>query len=543
VSADYIPDKAPDGRVRGYFALVQDVTKRKIEEQALQDARLRLSLALRAGNSGTFDWDIQTNTNVWSEELLELHGLRREDFAGNHEAWLECVHPDDRERLVSVAERALETGSSEVEYRIRRRDTGETRWLHGRGKVFYDAARQPLRMLGINVDITERKRAEDALREADRRKDEFLAMLAHELRNPLAPIRNVAHILSDQRADIETLRRCGVLVQRQVTNLARLVDDLLDVARIGRGLIEIRKEPIDLHKIVERSIETLESVFDGKKQVVAFNKLAESANTIGDPVRLEQVFTNLLANASRFSPPYSRIEITAEKSEPGFLIRVRDFGAGIDPQLLPKIFDLFVQGDQTLDRPQGGLGIGLTLVSRIVALHNGTVKATSAGLGKGAEFVVALPVTANEGQVRESEQSAPLFGARRRILIVEDNSDSAESLHILLSLAGHEVISTNEPLGALETLKTFAPEWIFADIGLPGLDGFALAESIRQHQNGKNVRLYALTGYGRSQDREQAFTAGFDGHLTKPIDPKTLLEMLAVESAENSQSSYSDAKH
>jgi PAS domain S-box-containing protein len=537
VSAHYVPDAGADGVVRGYFALVEDVTERKQKEQLLADERLRLSLAMRAGRSGTFDWNIVTNQNSWSQELLDLHGFAPGKFDGSHEAWLAILHPDDLARVAARSELALKEGEITLEFRIRRHDTGEVRWLHARGKVFYDADHKPVRMLGINVDITEQKRAEEMLREADRRKDEFLAMLAHELRSPLSPIRNVAHILTDQRADIATLRYCGELVQRQVINLARLVDDLLDVARMRQGALEIRPQPVDLAVVIERAVETALFAVGGGRQSLRFVRLSHPMFVRGDPVRLEQVFANLLANASKFSPASSKIEIATELLEDCVVVRVIDEGIGIDPQMLRRVFDLFVQGDQSLDRPLGGLGIGLTLVKKIVELHGGTVEAMSQGIGSGSEFVVRLP--------RASESPAPLMTvptradrsrARHRILIVEDNKDAIESLQILLRLAGHEVVAATTGFDALEALGRFAPEWIFTDIGLPGLDGYALAGMIRHHPNGKTPRLYAVTGYGRQEDRALALQAGFDGHLVKPVDPSVLLGLLENQAVESSRS-------
>ena len=519
--------------VRGYFALIEDVSERKQKEQLLADERVRLSLALRAGRSGTYDWNIVTSRNVWSQELLDLHGFAPGEFNLSYETWLTTVHPDDLAKVRAIPERALTEDEIAVEFRIRRHDTGEMRWIHGRGKVFYDADRKPVRMLGINVDITEQKRAEESLRDADRRKDEFLAMLAHELRNPLSPIRNVAHILTDQRADIATIRRCGELVQRQVTTLARLVDDLLDVARMRQGDFEIRTQSVDLGAVIERAVETVQFAADGGRQSVKYEPLSRPIFVPGDPVRLEQVFTNLLSNASKFSPPSARIEIATEIVDGSVVVRVIDDGIGIDSQMLRQVFDLFVQGDQSLDRPLGGLGIGLTLVKKIVELHGGTVEARSEGIGSGSEFIVRLP-RAPEPSVSLGAPPPPdRSGTRRRILIVEDDHDSVESLQILLRLAGHDVLATRSGFDALEALGRFAPEWIFADIGLPGLDGYALAGMIRHHPNGKAPRLYAVTGYGRLEDRALALQAGFDGHLVKPVDPNVLfglLENVTIES-------------
>ena len=526
VSAQYVPDRGADGTVRGWFDLIDDVTERKREQQNFEDSRMRLSLAMRAGRSGTFDWDIVEDSRTWSDELLDLIGLKREEFAGTREAWLACVHPDDLPNVLATTQRALAGDDIAVDYRIRRQDTGETRWLHGRGKVFFDTARKPIRMLGIVIDVTELKVAEEALREADRHKDEFLAMLAHELRNPLTPIRNIAHVLTDERAGVDVMRRSGQIIQRQISNLARLVDDLLDVARVRRGLIEVEKDLVDLQHVIDDAIETITPVLQSRSQSVTVVRAQKRTLVEGDPVRLEQIVVNLLGNASKFSPESGSISIALEAAENSALIRVRDSGVGIDPQILPRIFDLFVQGDRSLDRAQGGLGIGLTLVKRIAELHGGTVEARSAGLGHGSEFIVRLPGAPDAAQATNERLSKPADITGRRVLIVEDNSDAAESLQLVLSLAGHEAIAQQDGVAALAALEWFVPELVFVDVGLPGIDGFALAGLIRGHRNGKDARIYALTGYGRFDDRTLARASGFDGHFTKPVDPNVLLRML-----------------
>jgi PAS domain S-box-containing protein len=526
VSAHYVPDREPDGVVRGWFSLIEDVTERRRAEQALEDARMRLSLAMRAGRSGTFDWDIVRHAHTWSDELLDLHGLTRDQFAGSHEAWLACVHADDLPTVVAATKRALNSGEVAVDYRIRRRDSGETRWLHCRGKVFFDAAKKPIRMLGVNIDITELKVAAEALRQADRHKDEFLAMLAHELRNPLTPIRNVAHLLSDERATIDVIRSSGRMIERQVSTLARLVDDLLDVARIRRGLIQLDKNFVDVQRVIDDAVETITPVLQSRSQRIAVVRATQRTVVEGDRVRLEQVVVNLLGNASKFSPESASIWIELECSTSSVTIRVRDNGVGIDPQELPGVFDLFVQGDRSLDRAQGGLGVGLTLVKRITELHGGTVEAQSAGLGHGAEFIVRLPRVPEPAPAANERQSRSTHLSGRRVLIVEDNSDTAESLQLVLSLAGHEAIACEDSVSAMAALEWFIPQWVFLDIGLPGLDGFALAGLIRAHRNGKAARIYAFTGYGRSEDRALALASGFDGHFTKPVDPNMILKLL-----------------
>jgi PAS domain S-box-containing protein len=525
ISAHYIPDRGADGTVRGFFALVQDVTESKRAHQALEDARQRLSLALRAGRSGTFEWDIASNHTSWSEELLELHGFRKGDFSGSHEAWRASIHPDDFEQVLAAFERALAEGEVAVDYRIRRHDTGEVRWLHCRGAVTHDEERHPVRMLGINVDITEQKRAEEALRDVDRRKDEFLAMLAHELRNPLAPIRYVAHMLAHQKLNDAIVRSNVPILLRQVSHLVRLVDDLLDAARIRRGVIEIRKEYLHAESALQRAIEAMQATIGERGQALRFTPTPRPLSVRGDAVRLEQVFVNLLSNASRYSPQGGVIHVSAEIVESNAVVSIRDEGSGIDPQVLPHIFDLFLQADQSLDRPHGGLGIGLTIVKRIVELHGGRVEARSDGLGHGSEFKVHLPLAALEQPLAERERDYRVVP--RRILVVEDNHDSAEMLRALLESDGHTVATAGDGGEALKQLESFAPEFVLMDIGLPGMDGYSVAGLMRQKESGKAVRLYALTGYGYPEDRALAFRSGFDGHMTKPVDPDRLLRLLS----------------
>ena len=541
ISAYYIPDRDQDGVVHGFFALVQDVTENKRAQQALEEAQHRLSLALRAGRSGTFEWDIAANRSAWSEELLELHGFRNGEFRGSREAWKECVHPEDLERVLDAFERALGDGELAVDYRIRRRDSGEIRWLHCRGAVSHDEHRRPLRMVGINVDITEQKRAEEALREVDRRKDEFLAMLAHELRNPLAPIRYVAHILAHHNTDPQSVRRNVPILLRQVSHLVRLVDDLLDAARIRRGMIEVKKEYLHAESALQRAMETMQATVGEKHQTLRFTPAAGALPVRGDAVRLEQVFVNLLSNAAKYSPVGGVIHVSAQSGESEAIIRVRDEGAGIDPQMLPHVFDLFLQADQSLDRSQGGLGIGLTIVKRIVELHGGRVEARSDGLGHGSEFTVILPLVEPEQRLVERQRGYQTV--TRRVLVVEDNPDSAQMLCTLLEGDGHTVAAARDGGEALTQLEAFSPEFVLMDIGLPGMDGYALAGLMRQRASGKSLRMYALTGYGYPEDRAMALRSGFDGHLTKPVDPERLLRLLSDALPERSNASSQRAPH
>jgi signal transduction histidine kinase/ActR/RegA family two-component response regulator len=378
-----------------------------------------------------------------------------------------------------------------------------------------------------------------ALREADRRKDEFLAMLAHELRNPLAPIRNVAYVLSKGGAEPATVRRSGQMIERQASHLTHLVDDLLDVARITRGRVALHREPLSLDTVVDAALETVQPVLDARHQAVTVRQPGEKVFVIGDSTRLCQVVANLLTNASKYSPERARIEIVIDGSAADAIVEVRDPGLGIDPQLLPHLFDLFLQGDRTLDRAQGGLGVGLTIVKLLVEMHGGRVEAHSAGLGKGSEFRMRLPRTE-----APSAKPAPRVPDERpavrprRILIVEDNADAAESMRALLRTDGHEVEVVHDGVEGLAKLEDFRAHTVLLDIGLPRMDGFMVAHAIRERfaLPGRRPRLLALTGYGRDEDRNAALKAGFDGHLAKPVDPRRLLQIVADESSAYSTS-------
>jgi signal transduction histidine kinase/ActR/RegA family two-component response regulator len=381
-----------------------------------------------------------------------------------------------------------------------------------------------------------------ALREADRRKDDFLAVLAHELRNPLAPIRNVAYVLAKGSADPKTVRRAGQMIERQASHLTHLIDDLLDVARITRGRVVLKRETLSLDSLAEMAIETVQPLLDARSQTVALRRSAERVFVDGDVVRLCQVLSNLLTNAIKYSPERSRIEIVIEGTSADALISVCDPGAGIDAQLLPLLFDPFLQGDRSLDRSQGGLGVGLTIVKLLVEMHGGSVTAQSAGLGKGSEFHIRLP------RVIESipASAAPADDERkavrpRRVLVIEDNVDAAESLRTLLRTDRHEVEVVHDGVAGLAKLEDFRADVVLLDIGLPRMDGHMVAHAIRERfaLAGRRPKLLALTGYGRDDDRHAALKAGFDGHLAKPVDPRLLLRILADEPQASTASSQS----
>jgi PAS domain S-box-containing protein len=388
---------------------------------------------------------------------------------------------------------------------------------------------------GIVRDITDRKKLEDELQrrlhelaENDRQKNEFLAMLAHELRNPLAPMRNALHLLRMPGASSQVASSALDIMGRQLHHLIRLVDDLLDVSRIIQGKIELRHETVDLGSVIERAVETARPAADARHHRLEIEVPPDPVFVQGDALRLAQVVANLLTNAAKYSPDGSRIKITACAEGGDAVLRVRDAGIGIAPEVLPHIFDLFVQADASLARSEGGLGVGLTLVKRLIEMHGGTVSAESAGAGQGSEFCIRLPAVAPQRALDHptAQRSHVTDALRRRVLVVDDNVDAAESVAMILRLSGFDVRCIYEGTSVLETAKSYHPDVVVLDIGLPGMDGYQVARQLRSDPQLKGTPLVAVTGYGKEEDRQASKSAGFDYHLTKPVDPMALQALL-----------------
>ncbi|HVL69789.1 MAG TPA: response regulator [Vicinamibacterales bacterium] len=378
----------------------------------------------------------------------------------------------------------------------------------------------------IARDISERRRIEAELREADRRKDEFLGMLAHELRNPLAAVMNAGELLHRMIPEGPALKAAAV-VRRQAKTLARMVDDLLDVSRVTLGKIQLAKEPVLLADVLARSVENVRDAAARASLSLELRIDGEPVPLLGDSTRLEQVFVNLLTNAIKFTPPGGRITLEAEREQGEAVVRVRDTGIGIDAGILPRIFDLFVQGDTSLDRSRSGLGIGLSLVRQIVTLHGGQVTAASDGPGRGAEFVVRLPVSRHVPAPGASAASAEPLTDRLRILVVDDQPDVADSVAGLLQALGHESHSLYDGRAAIDMARTYLPDVMIVDIGMPVTSGYDVAREVRREQTLAGTALIALTGYGREEDRAQVLDAGFDVHLVKPLGEPKLRDVLA----------------
>ncbi len=474
-----------------------------------------------------------------SPDWSEMRQLDGRDFIADtkepRRGWLqEYIYPDDQPQVLEAIDEAIRTKSPfELEHRVRRAD-GTMGWTSSRAIPLLDAQGAITEWFGTASDITPRREAEAAsiriaieLADADRRKNEFLAMLAHELRNPLAPISNALHIMRLTGGGSATVQTASAMIERQIGQMVRLVDDLLDVSRISRGNIELRTGRVDLGTAVAHAVEAARSFCDALEHELTVTLPAQPLYLNADPTRLAQVIGNLLNNACKFTDRGGRIALVVERDGDAAVIRVRDNGIGIAAEQLPVIFELFAQIDASLARSRGGLGIGLTLVKRLVELHGGTVQVYSAGINQGSEFVVRLPLLLDVPDQRLPEPLRVDAAQRRRILVVDDNRDAASSLADLLELTGHETRIAHDGLEAVKMAESFGPDVVLLDIGLPKLNGFEAARMIRQQPWGKQMMLVALTGWGKDEDRRMSSEAGFDAHLVKPADPLALTQLLA----------------
>lgn len=393
-----------------------------------------------------------------------------------------------------------------------------------------DEKGQLLGAVNVLVDISERKRAEDALMKADRAKNEFLATLAHELRNPLAPIRNAIQILHLKGTPYAELQPELGVIDRQIQQMTRLIDDLLDIARITENKLELRHERLDLSTVVATALETGRPLITQRDQALTVSLPTEPVMVEGDLTRLSQAVSNLLTNAAKYTEQGGRISVTATREGSDAVVRVRDSGIGIPAAMLPRIFEMFMQVQPSAERAQGGLGVGLALVQRLIELHGGTVDAQSDGPGRGAEFVIRLPAEMQSKQPAASDdiaRTADPLAQSMRILVVDDNHDSADSLGTLLRLLGNEIRVAHDGVEAVRAAGEFRPDVVLLDIGLPRVNGFEAARAIRAQPWGADILLVATTGWGQESDRQNSMDAGFDHHMVKPIDTRLLLQLLS----------------
>jgi PAS domain S-box-containing protein len=532
VSLSVSPIHDTAGKIVGASKIARDITERK---RALEDrlrAEERLRLALEAGRMLAWELDLATGMVECSDSPAGFPSL----VSGPYAELARHFHQDDVERVDLALRRAL---SGEAPYDVEFRlvgPEGSIRWVSDRAIVFLDQKGTPLRVLGVCTDITEQKRSEERnitllreVQQADESKNEFLAMLAHELRNPLAPLRNSVHLLRMRGGDEAMVAHVRDMMDRQVTHMGRLIDDLLDVSRITRGLVSLNKERVDLAQLARHTVEDHRGLFEASGVTLTARVPEIPVWVHGDRTRLTQVVDNLLENGRKFTEKEDEIEIEvcADHSARQAMLRVRDTGIGVDPEMLPKLFEVFSQADRSLDRSRGGLGLGLALVKRLVQLHDGTVEARSDGLGAGAEFTVSLPLELEPKALSQRTPGAPREKKRIRVLVVEDNHDSAESLRMLLATHGYEVTIAYSGTEGVAAAQRARPDVVVCDIGLPGMDGYAVAKAIRRDPATAGTRLIAVTGYGQDDDQARAMESGFDTHLVKPADPERLLSLLS----------------
>jgi PAS domain S-box-containing protein len=532
-------DAAPRPWTADEASLLEQVAERTLfavesarAAASLRESRDVMQLAMSTARMGAWSRDLALDTVWWSPELAEIYGFPPDDTNYDRARMRELIRVEDRERLAAIVTNALrERRDYAAEFEFRHARTGEWRWMEVRGRAVYNNDGAPTMLYGLGIDITDRHRAVAALQEADRRKDEFLATLAHELRNPLAPISSGLHILKSSK-DASMAGTALEIMQRQVGQMVRLVDDLLDVARITTGKVELRCERFDLAAAIADAAETSRPALDQREQPFTITAPPRPIYVNADRTRLAQVFAHLLNNSAKYSEPGQPVSIAFARDGGEAVVRVTDTGIGIHPEMLPRVFDMFRQADRTGGRSRGGLGIGLSLVKRIVELHGGTVSAHSDGLGLGSEFVVRIPALPEamaeaEAGAGQRQQSANGATPRRRILVVDDNEDAAEALAALLALDGHETQVAHDGPEAIEMAKRFHPDVAFLDIGMPTLDGHETARLIRQQPWGKDMVLVALTGWGQHEDRRRSQNAGFNHHLVKPADPATVSKLLS----------------
>ena len=521
-----VPRFGANGAFEGYIGSLIDIDERRRAEESLRESEARFRML--ADNMSQLAWicDRLGNVTWYNRRWLEYTGLTFEEMQGW--AWSKVQHPDHLDRVVARVKRSAETGEVwEDTFPLRGKDGGY-RWFLSRAVPIRDEAGEIARWFGTNTDVTEQRALEEALRDADRRKDEFLATLAHELRNPLAPIRNSLHILRLTGRQDPGTERVGEMMERQVNHMVRLVDDLLEVSRITRGKIELRSELVEVETVVQNAVESSRPLIDAGGHRLALALPPEPLTLEGDPVRLTQVFANLLNNAAKYTDRGGQIWLTVRRDGDAASISVRDNGTGIEPEMLPRVFDMFAQIDRNASRAQGGLGIGLTLVKRLVEMHGGSVEASSDGLGRGSEFTVRLPLAAGASLAnRPASATNPAAApATLRVLVVDDNRDAAESLAVLLKLLGVEVQVVSSGRDALEAVSTYKPAVVLLDIGMPGMDGYEVARRIRAQPEFRDITLIALTGWGQNEDRHRTRSAGFDYHLVKPADINALQSLL-----------------
>jgi PAS domain S-box-containing protein len=520
--------RGTDGRLRGFAKVTRDLTARRAEEEKLRQSEERFRLMVESVKDyAIFMLDADGNVATWNAGAMQIKGYRREEILGRPISVFYSA--DDNAALKPQRELEIAARFGRIEdegWRVRK--DGSMFWANVVITAVRDSTGRLLGFAKVTRDMSERKRLEE-LEVSSRRMSEFLATLAHELRNPLAPVRNAVSAMQLAPNTDPLLRQCRDVIDRQIGHLTRLVDDLLDIGRITTGKIELRTAAVEMQEVVARSVEAARPFTDGRGQTIKVVMPATSLVVRGDLTRLVQVLQNLLNNASKFSPNGTQISIHVGTERRAVVIRVKDQGRGIPENALNSIFDLFMQEGHAQNPTDTGLGIGLTLCRSLVELHGGAIQAASAGRGHGSTFTVRLPLAAGSGQDHDDALPPAAAGADRtalRVLVVDDNRDSADSLAVLLEMKGHEARVAYDGESALAAAKIYLPHLVLTDLAMPNVDGFGLLRELRSNPMLSLTRIVAMSGFGQSSDREQSLAAGFDAHLVKPLEMSVLNELL-----------------
>ncbi len=495
-------------------------------QQALRESERMYRAIGESMDFGVWTADADGRNTFLSESFLRLTGTTQEECFGD--GWTKVVHPDDIPEMSRKWQLCLREGSAwDHEYRVKGVD-GQWHSVLGRAVALRNERGARIGWAGINLDIARLKRVEDELRELDQRKNEFLATLAHELRNPLAPLRNGLEVMRLASGSAETVEKARGMMERQLAQMVRLVDDLLDVSRVSRGKIELRRAPIELAAVLRNALETSQPLVNERGHKIEVAIPDERILLDADMTRMSQVFANLLNNAAKYTEAGGRIALSVKVLEGEVAVSVKDNGIGIPPDMLASVFDIFTQVDRGLEKSQGGLGIGLSIARRLVEMHGGTIVVESPGNRMGSEFIVRLParVEARTPAAPEVARAARTGAPRHRILIADDNADSAATLSIMLGVMGHEVSVARDGEEAVHMAAEFAPDAILMDIGMPRMNGYEACETIRRQPWGAAILIVALTGWGQEEDKSRSRAAGFDRHLVKPVEPLTLEGLL-----------------
>jgi PAS domain S-box-containing protein len=522
-----IPLLGPDGAPRGAVGAFVDITDRKRAEEALERSEEKLRIVFEAARVGFWDWDVRTGELALSPRCMELFEIAPA-AAVTYERFLAAVHSDDR---AAVDARVRESLAGRLEYDVEMRvplRAGGIRWVASRGRAFHDGEGGAIRMSGVALDVTARRRAEEEVRRADQAKTEFLGVLSHELRNPLAPLLNAVYILQRAPAGSAQAERARAVIERQARQLSRLTDDLLDVTRVSRGKLRIQRERLDLRGLVQRVVEDHQPVFEAAGVRLEARLGGEPLFVFADPGRVTQILGNLLQNAVKFTPRdgWTRVDARADGGG-NAVLRVADSGAGFAPELRERLFEPFVQAERTLRSAAGGLGLGLALVKGIAQLHGGDVTAESEGPARGSTFTVRFPLDRRKTSRLSLVDAEPAPRAALRVLIIEDNRDAASTLKEALELGGQVVETAHSGPEGIAAARETRPDVVLCDIGLPGMTGLEVARAMRADPALRRIRLIALSGYASPDDVERSVEAGFDLHLAKPPDIELLERSLS----------------